>query len=292
MLLVEKLNTKNTEEFYNLLEESNKVSPFRLNYHKFYDNNSFLFKFIIKKLVKLIKYNEKYIGYIWIEVPSSGTIRISDLYIKRKYIHLFNKKTLSFLKSDIVLYETFENDENLLMLETLGMGRFKATNLLVIEPNTFVFSNFNSKIIFKKFESKRDEVLRCKIQNMIFNEESRVPLKVQEIYYDEKQDYYLEDLCVFVFLGNKAIGYGQIIFTRGIYSIVNFGIIEGYRGRGYGRALLQQLIKMAKEKNIEKLYIRVENTNFTAKELYINSGFKEVGKLSIWLWSREVVINI
>jgi len=50
------------------------------------------------------------------------------------------------------------------------------------------------------------------------------------------------------------------------------------RGQGAGKALLEALIKIAKEtEGLERLYLGVISDNVTAKELYIRLGFKTYG---------------
>lgn len=50
-----------------------------------------------------------------------------------------------------------------------------------------------------------------------------------------------------------------------------------YRGRGIGRALLQRLIDVLKEKGIQKVSLSVDPDNIAAMKLYQRFGFKEVG---------------
>ena len=46
---------------------------------------------------------------------------------------------------------------------------------------------------FSLWEAGKDDELRCKLQNEIFNEDNRTPLTEDDIKYDIKQDYYLKD---------------------------------------------------------------------------------------------------
>ena len=40
MMVIEKLSSKNTEEFKKLLYEARNKTPYRLNFYKYYDNQS------------------------------------------------------------------------------------------------------------------------------------------------------------------------------------------------------------------------------------------------------------
>lgn len=289
MMVIEKLSNKNTEEFKKLLIEGKKKTPYRLDFYKYYNNQSFLVKYFVKKFVKLVKYNDEYIGYMWTDVPTSKSTRISDMFLKEEYIHLFNEKVPLIFNSNLVLYEGYDDAYTRYLINSMKMNRIRVTNLMKLNIKDFNSKSRITNATFKLFDLGKDEGLRCKLQNEIFNEDSRIPLNLDDIKYDIKQEYFLKDLCVFIKVKNKEIGYGQIIFNRGVNLIVNFGIIDGYRHEGYGRDLLLKLIDMAQKAGIQELYIRVENNNFYAKKLYSSVGFRDVGEFCSWLWSRELI---
>lgn len=286
MVKVEKLGTKNSNAFNELLEEAREDFSFRYDYHTYYNNKTFLSKFLIRKSVKLIKLNDQYIGYLWCEIPSDKSIHIKDAFIKKEYISELDSSFLKSLNYNNVVYETYEDRDSLSMLGNLEMKKVRTTNVLQKPTSDIVYFDCLDDISFRKYNKGKDAKIRCKIQNEIFKGEGRVPLSLDDIIYDERQDYFLEDLCVFILKNKKIIGYGQIIYSRCMYSIVNFGIIEGYRGLGYGFSLINKLIDLGMKKNIEKLYVRVENNNILAKKLYHKVGFKGVGDISTWVWKK------
>lgn len=57
------------------------------------------------------------------------------------------------------------------------------------------------------------------------------------------------------------------------------GILEAWRGKGLGKALLGRLIEWAKEPSnpVEKIELMVMEANFPARKLYQSLGFKEEG---------------
>ena len=97
----------------------------------------------------------------------------------------------------------------------------------IFEKNNLSYDNFQFKI--RNFVAGKDEGLRCDVQNQIFADLNRRPLTIEDIYMDMSQDYYINDFCFFGMLGENYIGYGQIINNRNMYTIVNFGIIDGLR---------------------------------------------------------------
>ncbi|NLK96124.1 MAG: GNAT family N-acetyltransferase, partial [Clostridiales bacterium] len=146
--------------------------------------------------------------------------------------------------------------------------------------------NLTTNGIIIPYKKKKDVKIRCFIQNSVFRDNNRIPLTTADIEFDENQDYFIDDLCLFISVDNKVIGYGQIIYNKGIYTVVNLGIIKKYRGKGYGRDLLNALIILAERKGIRDLFIRVELNNHKAERLYESCGFNEVGYISNWIWTR------
>ena len=84
MVSIEKLNGKNIGHFKILSEEAKKIMGYRLDFFMFYNEKSFLGKYVTRKLMNLIKYNDKYIGYVWIQYASNKVTSIQDIYIKQE----------------------------------------------------------------------------------------------------------------------------------------------------------------------------------------------------------------
>lgn len=287
MVTIEKLNSKNINEFYSLLSDANENIPYREDFHKFYDNKSFIYKFIIKKLVKIFKVNGESVGYIWYEPPCENLVKINDMYIKEEYISYFDKNLFLIFKSNLVSFDCFENYYSTNLLKKLNFRRIRPTYLLKLTDNN-IKDSCPDGISFSIYNPEKDAPVRCIIQNSIFKEENRIPLSVEDIHYDEKQDYYIKDLCIFIRYKNIPVGYGQIIFSRGIFTIANFGIEESYRFKGFGKILMEKLIKESKRKNIKNLYIRVDSNNIPAINLYKKVGFQKIGHFTNWIWSKKL----
>lgn len=284
MVSIEKLNGKNTSHFKILWEEAKKVMGYRLDFFSAYNEKSFLGKYIVKKMMNLIKYNEKYIGYIWIQYSSNKVIYIQDIYVKHEYINYIRDGFFLLLKGNSFVYEAIENEYSRDLVNVLGMTKVRETLLLNLDTR-YPREKADYMLNYRKFKINKDEKLRCKIQNGVFRNNIRVPLTPIDVKYDEKQKYFLKDLCFFALSNTKPIGYGQIIFNRGVYSIVNFGILYEERGKGYGKEFLNKLIDSAKENNIKEISIRVDSSNKIARNLYEKAGFDEEHSFSTWVWN-------
>ena len=142
--------------------------------------------------------------------------------------------------------------------------------------------DFKKNINFKIFTKREDEGLRCFIQNSVFKDNDRIPLVPYDIKLEEEEDYYINDLCVFIMIGNVTIGYGQVISKKDLYTIVNVGILDEYRNKGYGEMLIKYLIYLCYKKHISQVTINVDVNNYKAFNLYKKMGFEEYGKITTW----------
>lgn len=298
--MLDKLTLSNMEDFRRLYCNNFRIRSYNKDFFRCYENQNFLIKFLYRKYIKLIKYNNKYIGYIWYESSTESYVKVWALYIDFKFKYLINEDTLSFFNNNLLNYEEIDTNENSFILESLGFMRKNYTILLKIDTQEFNYennsdiSNENKGKIKEKLNSDKiefsyrkcikgmDEGLRCTLQNDIFDKWNRIPLTIHDIYADMAQDYYLDEYSFLGIINNEALGYGQIIFNRNMHTIVNFGIINNFRGLGIGRIFLNEIINVAKEHKIKDLYIRVDSNNIPAINLYKSIGFKEENKIIIW----------
>lgn len=90
--------------------------------------------------------------------------------------------------------------------------------------------------------------------------------------------------------GEKIIGYGGFTKAMDEVSLVNLAISQDYRRKGIATKLLEHLIKMAKEKNIEKMFLEVRRKNIPAISFYHKNGFTERGIRRGYYEDREDAI--
>ncbi len=83
-----------------------------------------------------------------------------------------------------------------------------------------------------------------------------------------RRRYYL------VTLGNEPVGCFNLWFgdTIGIYA---FCVLPQYRKRGFGRQMLEQIVKMVRAETQQPITLEVDTTNTNAYNLYRSCGFKE-----------------
>lgn len=309
MVLLERLSSNNFETFRSLNLERFNQDNYDKNFFEYYENEKFFLKIFLKKFVKLFIYKKEVIGYIWYEIPVEVPIRVWSLYVKPEYIDLLTSDILNSFNNTILSYETSDEKINNLILLKLGFRKVRPSVLmgmnlesynknkqidklvntltsdsnLLAKLNSLYNLNINKlNISIEKVVLNKDEELRCKMQNSIFSASTRIPLEIQDIENDIEQDYYINELSLFIKLNDIAIGYGQIIYNRDMYTVVNFGLINEFRGYGFGKILLNSLITKVKSMNIDELFIRVEENNYSALKLYNWIGFSPKSIINRW----------
>ena len=76
----------------------------------------------------------------------------------------------------------------------------------------------------------------------------------------------------------KICAYGGMIIAVDEGQITNIATHPDYRRRGYGRAVVESLIKYAKNNRLDSISLEVRESNRAAIDLYSKLGFKVEGK--------------
>jgi GNAT superfamily N-acetyltransferase len=124
---------------------------------------------------------------------------------------------------------------------------------------------------------KGEESIRVELQNSIFGgNKNRTPLTVDEVIGEQRLAGYMGSMCYILKVNGKPVGYGQIMVSNCIYSLINFGIIPSFRGYGYGDTFLKYILYRCESAGIENLQLTVDNSNPAAIGLYKKNGFVEL----------------
>lgn len=284
MISFEKLTSSRLNQINALIKDEENKRDYRMDFMGFYNNKNKIIQYFYRRNMYLIRYDQNYIGYIWLEVPLANCTRVLDFFIQKEYIGILNENVLRRLGSMAISFEILEDSWNVKILEKLGAKRNSTSKLLKLNIDDMIVKKRVTEATVRQCIKGEDSYLRCALQNEIFNSKARVPLTVEDIILDEKQEYFIDELALFLLVDNREVGYGQIVYNRGVYTVVNFGLLEGFRNKGFGADLLLILIKLAKLKGIEEIYIRVDPKNTQAINLYKNIGFKDIGEYGTWYY--------
>lgn len=74
----------------------------------------------------------------------------------------------------------------------------------------------------------------------------------------------------------EILGYGGITVAADSADIANIAVVEYYRNSGIGTKVLSELVKFAKEKGAQKVFLEVRVSNSVAMALYLKCGFKGI----------------
>ncbi len=96
--------------------------------------------------------------------------------------------------------------------------------------------------------------------------------KMIEDDYNNGLTYYV--ICE---LDGEIIGYGGMWHVINEGHITNIAIIPGRQGRGFGGRLMEEMIKLAEDKEMIELTLEVRESNERAIRLYEKYGFKKEG---------------
>lgn len=77
---------------------------------------------------------------------------------------------------------------------------------------------------------------------------------------------------------NKIVGYSNIYIVAGKAQIANFAVAPGFRNRGVGRLLMNEIVDRAEEKKCRVIFLEVRESNTPALELYKSYGFNAAGQ--------------
>ncbi|NMM62691.1 GNAT family N-acetyltransferase [Clostridium sp. P21] len=277
------LNKRNFGVLRKLNEIRNNFNSLNEDFFAVYNECNFAGQILLKRKVKLLKKDEEYIGYMWFEMTDKNNCNINSLSVSEKTDYIPYKFLLTALKSNCTSsYLCEDNDYNFDILKNIGFNVKDGTLILCSDTYKNVPLLLKDDLEFENFKMGFDEQIRCTIQNEVFKEESRVPLSLEDIYYDELQSYYFDRGAVFLKKDGKHIGYGQIIIEDNTPFIVNFGILEEYRGKGYSKSLFTYLLKICSFNGFDQVKIKVKISNIVALNLYKSLDFKTLSKNYRW----------
>ncbi|MGK0467108.1 GNAT family N-acetyltransferase [Clostridium sp.] len=283
------LTLKNISDFRKINKFNTNFSLSNKDFFQEYDSSNIIQKIFLRKNVNLLLEENKYIGYIWFERHNKDYSSINSINVIGDDDLAYYKTLISSLMDNsLITFESEDNELNIQILSGLGFKRDKG----FVELEKQCLKQYNIiepyNITFSVVEKDKDEKERCTLQNDIFKNNDRIPINIEDIYYDEAQEYYYDKGAIFIELDNIPIGYGQIIIEDNMATLVNFGIIEKFRKAGYGRLLLSYLINIAVQNDFSKVSLKVDYNNDSALKLYRSLGFNI--KRTLYTWRKTKVI--
>lgn len=273
------LRLNSTREAFNKLNE---------DFIEYYSNLNFTKQLLMRKRVKLLKYNDEYIGYIWYSKSHSESFTINSMNVASEENLILKYKTLieSTKFTSTLNYTCEKNSYNYDILRALGFSKKEGTYLMHANLPIHICSSFQEDIKFEVLQKGKQENIRCKIQNEVFRNDTRTPLTVDDMFFDEVQEYYYDKGAVFLKKNDAYIGYGQIIIIDSTPTIVNIGILDKFRGKGYGKLLMYHLMRILNDSGFKETELKVSCNNYAAFNLYKSIGFTIKKEIHCWEYKK------
>lgn len=104
------------------------------------------------------------------------------------------------------------------------------------------FIKLNNSPNFRYFENRNIDIIKNHILTLILTDENK-----------------------------NIIGYGHLDFEKNIW--LGICVCEKFRGKGFGKKIMNFLLEYAKNNNIEEIYLTVDKDNIIAKKLYEKNNF-------------------
>lgn len=136
----------------------------------------------------------------------------------------------------------------------------------------------------------QDEQTLTELQNVAFEENwGFSPNTVEQIRVRVEHNRGGPESIIFITEGDEAAAYNWTMFyvdddsPSGVIAMT--GVHPDYRGRGIGRAVVTVGIANLVERGASFVDLEVDADNIPARELYLNLGFRKVGR-SVWYEKR------
>lgn len=281
-----KLSKSLMPQFKELNAARKSFNSLNEDFFQYYNTTTLPQKLFLRRNISVLEDNKNLCGYIWTSIDDKNFYNIRALSVNLSsksadYISLL----LKTLKSGFTASFLCENNGiNMGLLSEAGFCKKVGTIEMSLNLKKEIKLVEVDNISFEVFRKGFDEKIRCYIQNEVFKDKNRVPISTKDIYFDENQYYYFSPGAIFIKKDNKYVGYGQVIIEGDIPIIVNVGILPDYRGKGYGKLLINYLLKIIDSYNYNIATLNVDINNTVAFNLYKDCGFnvlKEYVKLEI-----------
>lgn len=83
--------------------------------------------------------------------------------------------------------------------------------------------------------------------------------------------------CWLFIFERRNIGHGILSVAAGESHLLNVCINPEFQGQGFGRLLVEHMLKRARYRRAERIFLEVRPSNRVAYKLYENMGFNEIG---------------
>lgn len=133
---------------------------------------------------------------------------------------------------------------------------------------------FDDRLTFEEVGSSEIDKLVTVQARSFGDSEALVLLMVTKFLQEPQEHFYLARFGEADLGCREPVGVMRVRDAEGENSIHAFGVLPDYRGRGYGRQMLEEAIRCIRARNQKPIALEVETTNRAAIRLYETCGFR------------------
>ena len=276
----------------------------------FEDNNLFQGRRHNKTTVQANTLNKlKLIGYLGVFLPEESTAELNVLihpdYRRQGIFTELLKRAKAALsaigtKKFVFVCEPSSSDATAAMLAMKAKKRSSEYQMF-LESSAHIslsFRNMMSAINSSETsKAKRKQVLRSLPGELLEATLDDLPLlgRMNALFFGTSEEmgelfaedsYYTPGITVYKYVitneNKKTVPIGTVCFCEEAHSgnIFGLGVLPEYRGHGYGKDLLQELL--SRIPTDKKIYLQVSSRNAAAFQLYQKAGFKIIAQQDFW----------
>ena len=82
--------------------------------------------------------------------------------------------------------------------------------------------------------------------------------------------------CSTVDVAGEIVGYSIVVIAADEAHLLNLSIAAAWQRRGFGRDMLEFVLKLARDHDAGKTYLEVRPSNIAGRRLYGSAGFSEI----------------
>ncbi|MBW9172147.1 GNAT family N-acetyltransferase [Clostridium estertheticum] len=200
----------------------------------------------------------------------------------------FRRKGLFTKLFELAIEECQKRDFNKILLLSDGKstsgaffiksvcGKYDFSEYRMKLLNKGILENTNSINLRKAEKTDKWEIAR---QNSVFF----YGLEEGESFPEEEE--IINIITYMIELNKVIIGKIRIEYSDNSAFVCGFGILPNFRGKGYGKQALKEVLRIINEENINDVELDVESKNNTALNLYKVCGFEEMSVMNYYRFS-------
>ncbi|MBI3035577.1 GNAT family N-acetyltransferase [Candidatus Woesearchaeota archaeon] len=117
-------------------------------------------------------------------------------------------------------------------------------------------------------KNKKELMMVFKIRKIVFIKEQNVSKNIERDEFDKTAKHFA------LYYKNRPVGCARIRFINRKAKLERIAVLKEYRGKGFGKIIVDYLIKYCKKKKMKKIFM---NAQYYLKDYYKKLGFKPKG---------------